>query len=116
VKIIQQYGDLCTYDELKKLINEHERVAIAEQKPNKSFMHGLLSLPHWPVFYLIKTILGNFKDQQFILSIKFLGGMVLLPIYWTIIFCVAFYLGGFWISVSVVGMFVLSLLARAQFK
>ena len=116
VKIIQQYGDLCTFDELKKLINEHERVALTEQKPTRSLMHGLLSIPPWPVFYLIKTILSNFEDQQFILSVKFLVGMVSLPVYWTIIFCVAFYFTGFWISVSIVGLLVLSLLARAQFK
>ena len=116
VSIIRQYGDMCNYDELKALLNDYERVTIKPEDASTSMMHTLLSIPHWPVFALIKRVLSDFKDPQFILSVKFLVGMVSLPVYWLIIFCLLYFFAGFWIAASVTGLFVLSLLVRAQFK
>ena len=115
-QIIRQYGDLCTFDELKQLLDDYERV---DSKPIKSFpsiMHTLLSIPHWPVFALIKKVLSNFKDQQFILSVKFLVGIVTLPFYWLFIFLLLFFFAGLGIAASVTGLVVLSLLLRGQCK
>lgn len=115
-QVIQQYGDMCSYDEITKLITDYERITTSKKPKRANWLLGLISIPHWPIFYLISSVLKEIKDPQFVLSVKFLVSVLVLPLYWLLIFILVIPFLGFWISLVVVGSLILSLLIRAQLK
>ncbi len=95
----------------EKLQGEITLEDIAPQKSN--MWRRICDLPHLPVIALIKWIIAQVKDDQFNLSIKFLGGLVLIPIYWAILCVVISYLytplAGL---MTILGLFLLLLLRK----
>ncbi len=114
--IVRHFGDYCSFQELTALINDHERVSLPENRHKSRILKSLMSLPNWPVFYLTGVILKQMQDPQFILSIKFLASIFLLPIYWLLIYILILPFLGFWITNVVIALMILSLFLRAQVK
>jgi hypothetical protein len=87
--------DNSSFENLKTHLSTLNAEPKIENKASNGFLKSILSLPHWPILAGVNWLLKNkLKDPQFILSVKFLVSILILPLYWLIIFFVVLFITG----------------------
>ena len=99
---------------LKKKISQKD----IELKNNKSIrMVEKIAIIFFSIFnfiplILINSILKKISDRVFHLSIKYLTGLIIFPLWWTIVFFISVYFLNIFLSIGIVIFFVLFLFLR----
>lgn len=88
VKVLKSLSEQFSFAELKSRVNKLEHPQGNKWKPWKALI-WMLELPNLLPLFVIRFILRKkVKDPQFILSLKFVLGMILFPLWWLAIFII----------------------------
>jgi 1-acyl-sn-glycerol-3-phosphate acyltransferase len=109
--------DNSGFDLLKKRLASIDASAPPLKRNPNDLLKAILGLPHWPVLAGVNWLLKNkLKDPQFILSVKFLVSILILPLYWLMLLILIFKISGsIDISLAVLIAIVLMLFIREEF-
>lgn len=107
-------NDDSQFEKVKTHLESLEPISRTEKKESNRFIKTLLALPHWPLLTGINWLLLNkLKDPQFILSVKFLTSILLLPLYWVIAFLIVFFISGHFLwTLAIIGVMIAFLFLR----
>ena len=104
------------FEVLKKLVQKQE-AAIKLLKKNSISMFGKIAIASFSIFNILPLLLTNsilkkFKDRVFHLSIKYLIGLIVFPLWWTIIFWILYYFFSLLLGIVIVSSLVVFLFLR----
>ena len=113
-KLINYKSTRNDFKILKKKISQKE---IKLLKKNSISMFGKIAIASFSIFNILPLLLTNsilkkFKDRVFHLSIKYLIGLIVFPLWWTIIFWILYYFFSLLLGIVIVSSLVVFLFLR----
>ncbi len=113
-KLINYKSTKNDFKKLKKKISQKDIKLINNDSKSVVEKIAFTFLSFFNIFplLLIDRVLKKIKDRVFYLSIKYLMGLLIFPLWWTIVFCISVYFLKIFLSVAIVFFLVLFLFLR----
>ncbi len=116
-KVFNIKNEVLTFKKLKEFADRDysndQTKFIKPKKPNPTALWWA-SLPNWGPLWLLRNVLGEFKDKVFWGSMKFAVMLAVMPIWWILSMTLGWILFGFWEGIVLVFLSVVGLFARAE--
>lgn len=109
-------SEYLTFEQLRDKLNRMDGSSqmVTQTEKSNDLLKFLLTLPNWPVIILLRYVLIQLKDPQFILSIKFLFSILVLPLYWFLAFILAWTFGSLWMATVILMTMIATLFFRQE--
>gem|GEM_PF-192035 len=116
VKHLHYNNEHLRFSELKKHIAQNPVPTMPQTHPQFKWLSHLLSIPNIGPLYLIHKIIAGLTDTQFTGSLKYVLGLVTIPLWWIVVGLIAGFLHGWDCAVIAICFCVSALFLRAAIQ
>lgn len=113
VQRVNRHNEAFSFAELRQMLaNGAELPEKDPERPSLDRLGNVVDVLNAPVALLVSTMMDWVGDAVFALSLKFAAGILILPIWWTLLFMIGWAVGGWIAGLGIVAVAATTLLLR----